>query len=278
MSKDLNTNIDEARHHFKLNDFKKAETQYLQLLKTTKSANNQGVIWAELSWLYYKTAKYKKAIESADNVIISDEDYKDKASLFRVQGYSYQAIGKSQMAEKYLIQSLGFNSILPEQQYAKYELGKIYFKNGDFDLALPQMEDIRQFFENENQEYFLSILFFLGFIYYYLENLAKAKKCFDEILSSNPSNQRSASALFGSTFIEFRNKNYLKVISLCEKIVMMDVNFFDKEGIGFLTAASYFYLGRIDIFNAYYEKMIQQYPTGKYSQELNDLKNSQNKN
>jgi tetratricopeptide (TPR) repeat protein len=195
-----------------------------------------------------------------------------KENLFRVQGYAYLGLKKYSMAEQYLKLSLEENATSPEQQYVKYELGKLFFKNGDFDLGLPYLEEIKEFFKSKNTEYYLSILFFLGFTYYYLENISKAQNCFNEIVQSNPNDQRHASALFGFAYIEFNKKNYLNVISLCEQVIAKDNNFFDKESIGFLTAASYFYLGRKDLFNAYFDQMIKSYPTGRYRKELEELK------
>ena len=99
---------------------------------------------------------------------------------------------------------------------------------------------------------------------------------FSQILSAEPGPQRLASAKFGLAFLEFRGKNYLNAITLCEEIISLDANFFDKESVGFLTAASYFYLGRKDIFSEYYNKMKETYPDGRYSKELDSLAGSIN--
>ncbi len=278
MTNSIRQSLEKARNLFETREYIKAEKLYLQILKSISKPAEKAVIWGELSWLYYHIKSYKKAIDAAESVLINDEDYPTKENLFRVQGYSYLGLKKHTMAAEYLKLSLEQNSVIPDQQYAKYELGKLYFKNGDYDLALPYLEDIRFFFQKEKQEYHLSVLFFLGFAYYYLESFVKAQKCFEEILTTNPNHQRYASASFGIAYIEFEKKNYLKVISLCEKIIAMDDNFFDKESIGFLTTASYFYLGRYDLFNAYYTQMIQTYPTGKYNSELKKLKQKQKKN
>jgi tetratricopeptide (TPR) repeat protein len=119
--------------------------------------------------------------------------------------------------------------------------------------------------------YGLSVLFYLGFIYYYLNNFEMSREYFDRILKESSSKQRDASAYFGIAFNEFHDKNYLNVISLCEKIINLDENFFDKESLGFLTAASYFYLGRKDIFRRYYSQLIKTYPEGRYKKELEKL-------
>ena len=147
----------------------------------------------------------------------------------------------------------------------------MYFAQGQYDLAYPYFKEILKFFQEVNSEYSLSILFYLGFINYYLNNLVKSRENFMQILSEKTSPQREASAKFGLAFLEFREKNYLNVISLCEEILVRDEDFFDKESVGFLTAASYFYLGRKDIFRAYYSQMKETYPRGRYSAELEKL-------
>ena len=83
--------------------------------------------------------------------------------------------------------------------------------------------------------------------------------------------KRKASALFGLAFITFSAKEYLKTINLCEAITSSDSQFFDMETLGFLSAASFFYLGRKDIFQDYYKQLIKQYPGGRYRQELDNL-------
>ena len=273
MNEELTKNLKIARQHFEHKDYGKAETLYMQIKKKAALPEDRAIIWAELSWLYYNRKMYEKSIEAADTVILNDENYKSKERLFRVQGYAYLGLSKTTMAAQYLELSLEQNSELPEQQYVKYELGKLYFKNNEYDKALPFLEEIEQFFKNEKEEYYFSILFFLGFSYYYLENLTKAKKCFDIIISANPSKQRYISALFGLAYVEYQNKNYLQVISLCEKIISMEEDFFDKESVGFLTTASYLHLGREDIFNAYFDQMLKTYPSGRYIKDLKELQN-----
>ena len=278
MNEEILKNLESARELFEKGDFGKSETLYMQIKKKATMPEDKAIIWAELSWLYFQRKMYEKAIEAADNVIINNENYKAKERLFRVQGYAYLGLRKSSMAAQYLELSLEQNSDLPEQQFVKFELGKLYFKSNDYDKALPLLEEIENYFKIENEEYYLSILFFLGFCYYYLENLTKAKSYFDTIVTTNPSKQRYVSALYGLAYVEYQNKNFLEVISLCEKIVAMDENFFDKETVGFLTAASYLQLGREDIFKVYFEQMQKTYPSGRYINELKDLQSRLSKN
>jgi tetratricopeptide (TPR) repeat protein len=172
--------------------------------------------------------------------------------------------------------SLENNATDEKQQYVKYELGKLHFVRGSYDLAHPFFNEILEYFEHNNHEYKLSIWFYLGFIYYYLNNSEKSHDYFSKILSNEPTAQRKASAKFGLAFLAFQKKNYLNAIKLCEEIISLDINFFDKESVGFLTAASYFYLGRKDIFAEYYGKMKETYSDGRYTKELDNLASSVN--
>ena len=79
-------------------------------------------------------------------------------------------------------------------------------------------------------------------------------------------------------YVDYQNKNYLEVISLCEKIISLDEDFFDKESVGFLTAASYLHLGREDIFTVYFDQMSKTYPSGRYINELRELQSRLKKN
>jgi tetratricopeptide (TPR) repeat protein len=278
MNEEIAKNVDTARKLFDKGDYGKAETLYMQIKKKAVLPEDKAIIWAELSWLYYNRKMYEKSIEAADNVFLNNENYEAKERLFRVQGYAYLGLSKSAMAAQYLELSLEQNSELPEQQFVRFELGKLYFKSNEYDKALPLLEEIEKYFENENKEYYFSILFFLGFSYYYLESLTKAKKRFDKIIKANPSQQRYVSALFGLAYVEYQNKNFLEVITLCEKIISLDENFFDKESVGFLTAASYLHLGREDIFTVYFNQMSKTYPSGRYINELKELQSRLKKN
>ena len=278
MNKEINKNLETARELFEKNEYEKAALLYLQIEQKTDSSEDKAIIWAELSWLYYNQKKFEKSIEAADLVILNDENYKAKERLFRVQGYAYLGLNKLDMAAQYLELSIEQNSELPEQQFVKFELGKLFFKKSEYDKALPFLEEIEYYFKAENQEYYYSVLFFLGFSYYYLENLSNAKKCFDTIIKANPSKERYVSAIFGMAYVEYQNKNFLEVITLCEKIITLDENFFDKESVGFLTAASYLHLGREDIFKIYFDQMTKTYPSGRYIKELKELQSRLKKN
>jgi len=270
------THLEAARNHFEKKAYKNARMMYFQALNHSNDQASKSIIWAEVSWVYFYEKDYLKAIESAENVLLQDKNYKAQDDLYRVQGYAYLGLGNHPLAERFLQLSLEENDSDEKQNFVTYELGKIKFIQGSYDLAYPYFSKILDFFRKTNKEYGWSVLFYLGFITYYLQNFTKSREYFEIILSEDAPLTRIASAKFGLAFLEFQAKNYLSVISLCEEILLNDENFFDKESIGFLTAASYHYLGRKDVFNAYYSQLKESYPDGRYNSDLDKLKNFDN--
>jgi tetratricopeptide (TPR) repeat protein len=260
-----------ARTHFEKKEYKNAFLMYFQALNHTNASDNIAIVWAEVSWVYYYQREYQKAVESAENVLMHNPEYKALDDLYRVQGYAYLGLDNLPLSERYLQLSLENNSSDAKQQYVKFELGKLYFRRGSYDLAHPYFEEILDFFRREKSDYAKSIYFYLGFINYYLGNENKSREYFEAIISEEPSQRQLTSAKFGIAFLEYQKKNYLNVIALCEQILIADNNFFDKESLGFLTAASYYHLGRKDIFGEYYVKMKDSYPRGRYYHELEKM-------
>ena len=158
-----------------------------------------------------------------------------------------------------------------KQQIAQYELLKLYFKSQNNDKAAELIKEIEPYFYQNDQEYWLSILFYKGFIYYYQGDSKKSETVFEELLENAKDEKRKATALFGLAFITFSAKEYLKTINLCEAISNSDPQFFDMETLGFLSAASFFQLGRKDIFQDYYKQLTKNFPNGRYRQELEEM-------
>ena len=260
--------LEKARLHLEQKQYKNARLMYFQAFNQVSDPKARAIIWAELSWVYYYEGEYGRAIEAAENVLLHDEDYRARDDLFRLQGYAYIAQKNNILAERYLTQSLNENNTDDKQQYVKYELAKLHFSRGNYDLAHPLFEEILDFFSGRDADYKMSVLFFLGFVCYYLESFSQARGYFEQILSDDPTDSRKASGFFGLAFVEFHDKNYLNVISLCEKIMGLAPDFFDRESVAFLTAASYYHLGRFDIFNEYSRELIKAFPNGRYVNEL----------
>ena len=261
-----------ARKYLSNQNYQKARETYLQALKEATDDQTRAFIWAELSWTFYHLQSFQSCIEAAENCLDLNADYGAKEDLYRLIGFSYLSLGEDQKAIENLEQSLRIDRNSAKQQYAIFNLAKLYFKYQKYEQAQQLLNEIEAYFYQNNKDYWLSVLYMKGFVQYYQNHLDEAEKIFEELLENASNNQQKASAMFGLAFVAFDRKDYLKTINLCEATAKLDENFYDKETLGFLTAASFHYLGRNDVFEKYYQQMIRSFPEGRYRKELDDIK------
>jgi len=268
----MSKNLKKARHLIEKKQYTEAQSVYQTALNEAKDDKDKAIIWAELSWNYYYLKKYDSVINAIENVYDLDAGYQAREDLYRIAGFSYLALGRVDEAIDNLVRSIEIDNHSDKQKTVIYELAKIYFAQGKHDMAEKLFAEIDAYYEEKNKEYWQSILFYRAFIQYYKRNLGLSKSLFEKLHQNAADDVRKASALFGYAFIAFDEKDYLKTINLCETILSLDDKFFDMETVGFLTAASFYYLGRYDIFDQYYHQLIKKYPQGRYEQELQQLK------
>ncbi len=261
-----------ARKYLSNQNYKKAKEAYLQALKEATDEQTKAFIWAELSWTFYHLQSFQSCIEAAENCLNLNADYGAKEDLYRLIGFSYMSLGQDQKAIEYLEQSIRIDRSSEKQQYALFNLAKLYFKYQKYTQAEELLNEVEGFFFQNNKDYWLSVLYMKGFVKYYQSQLDEAEKIFEELLEQATESKQRASALFGLAFIAFDRKDYLKTINLCEAVAKMDEHFYDKETLGFLTAASFHHLGRNDVFEKYYQQMIKAFPQGRYRKELETIK------
>ncbi|WP_456438866.1 tetratricopeptide repeat protein [Caldithrix abyssi] len=264
--------LEMARKYLSDQNYQKAKETYLQALKETTDDQTRAFIWAELSWTFYNLQSFQSCIEAAENCLDLNADYNAKEDLYRLIGFSYMSMGQDQKAIENLEQSIRIDRSSVKQQYALFNLAKLYFKHQKYQQAWELLNEAEGFFFQNDKDYWLSILYMKGFVKYYQNQLNEAERIFEELLENAPEGKQRASALFGLAFIAFDRKDYLKTINLCEATAKLDENFYDKETLGFLTAASFHYLGRNDVFEKYYQQMIKTYPEGRYRKELDMIK------
>lgn len=268
---EFKTNVNLAREYFDGENYSDALKTYLKALQSAREDSDRAVVWAELSWTFYQMDEYERTIEAIENTLKYDSHYAAREDLYRLQGYCYLGLMKDDLAMDYLKKSLQIDSHSEKQKIAKYELAKLYFKQKEYTPAKDLFDEIEDyFFENKN-DYWFSILFFKGFILYYTKQNDESKSTFEKLLKNAADDPLKAAALFGLAFIAFDKKDYLTTINLCETITEKDPDFFDMETVGFLTASSFHYLGRNDVFEKYYTQLIMKYPKGRYRNELESL-------
>lgn len=262
----------QARKLFEEQKLEEASAAYLKAINMDPPKEQKAIAWAELCWLFYHQKNYEGCIEAAGNVLHFDSNYEAKEDLLRLKGFSAAALGHDEEALESLEESLKVDSGSEKQQLALFELIKIQFRQQMYDACLQRIEQAESYFYQNEKEYWLSLLFFKGFAHYYMDKPDEAEKVFEELLENASTDSRRATAFFGLAFISFHRKNYLNTINLCESVTKHDSAFFDMESVGFLTAASFRYLGRKDVFTQYYHQLKNKYPEGRYKAELEKLR------
>jgi len=264
-------NLKEARSLYDSGNFDEASKMYLKVLNDSKNNSESAIIWAELCWTFYKMQSYKQAVEAAENVLLYDSAYPKREEIYRLQGYSYLGLGNEDAAEEYLKKSLQIDNNSESQQYILYELGKIYFKNQNYKEAEIFFDRVEEYFKENVFDFWTSVLFFKGFIKYYIKEIQESESVFQKLLENAKDPITQSNANYGLAYITFEKKDYLQTINLCENITRQNPQFYDMESLGFLMASSFFYLGRYDVFEMYHNQMQKNYTNGRYNSELSKL-------
>ena len=261
-----------ARKQFDQNEFEESAQSYIHALKQVETDQDRAIIWAELSVNFYKMNAFDQAFDAAKNTLNYDPEYKAREELYRIMGFAKQASGDMESAQLFLEKSVQIDSHSENQHFAVFELAKIYFRKQAYSEAGKLLNLVENSFKENNKDYWLSLLFFKGFIFYYQNEYADSRKIFELLLENTKDNRRMAYGMFGLAFVSFAEKDFLKTINLCESILSGDPDFFDKETLGFLTAASFYNLGRKDVFEKYYDQLMKHFPNGRYHDELQSFK------
>jgi len=260
-----------ARKLFDEQKYKEATKNYYAALELVPSDEDRATVWAELCWTFYKDKSYQEVIEAAENVLEFNPKYKGEDDLYRLVGYSYFALENDEKAEEFFLKSLEMDSDSEKQKYVCYELGKLYFRNQRYLDAEKYLDIAEDYFKNNARDYWVSLLFFKGFSKYYLQKISDAGKYFKLLIENTEDPISQANGFYGLAYIHFDNKNYLETINTCEQVIKLNPSFFDMESVGFLSAASFFYLGRFDVFKQYFNQIKKTFKSGKYLDELSRL-------
>jgi len=260
-----------ARELFDAQKYKEATKNYYMALDFVLNDEDRAMVWAELCWTHYKAKSFPEVIEAAENVLSFNPKYKGEDDLYRLMGFSYFALENDEKAEEYFLKSLAMDDQSDKQKFVCYELGKLYFRNQRYADAEKHLEMCEPYFKENAREYWISLLFFMGFSQYYLQKITKAEEYFKLLIENTEDEVQQANGFYGLAYVNFEKKDYLETINICERISALNPAFFDLESVAFLTAASFFYLGRYDVFNEYFEQMKKRFSNGRYMNELTAL-------
>ncbi|HED11909.1 MAG TPA: tetratricopeptide repeat protein [Caldithrix abyssi] len=263
---------EKARKAYDEGNFSAASKLYLQALSQSPSNKDTAHIWAELTWTFYRMGNYRQTVEAAESTLEFDPTYGAREDLYRIMGYSHMMLHDLDEAEKYLVRSLEIDNASEKQKLIHYELAKLHFRKQDYAATLEALARVEEILKDKNPDYWLSALFIKGFSYYYTKKLDEAREVFRHLVDIARDDVVKANGHYGLAYIAFDKKDYLAVINLCEQITREHPAFHDKEALGFLMAASFYHLGRHDVFEQYYHQMVKNFPESPYREQLDKLK------
>ncbi len=226
---------------------------------------NLPIIWIELGWSYYNSKDFQNCIfylEKAQNS--PSISSKQRFDCLRLIGFSYQTLRKTKKALYFLEKTLNQEIAESEKKYVYFEIGKIYFLKGAIKKSKNYLEKASDFFDWNERAYCQALTYYLGFIAYYERQFAKAKKLFVEIIENASDDNGKATGYFGLAHLLYEDKNYGELADVCNRIIELDKNFYDRETLGFFLSKSFMELKRYDEFVIFFNELRNDYPNGRY--------------
>jgi tetratricopeptide (TPR) repeat protein len=174
-------------------------------------------VYKNLTYLYWQSGKTDKAFETAQKIDEDDIDgLNPKTTIFLAEAQNYQK------AKDYLLKA---KKKLPNNPTINFWLGIIYEKNGQFDKAAVELENVEK-----TEEKNISIITRLGYYYSILKNYQKSEKKFLKAIEIAP---KSHEILYLASLNYMDWKRYNKAIEYFKKVIEIEPKFSD----------AYFYLG-----------------------------------
>lgn len=226
---------------------------------------NLPIIQIELGWSYYNAGDFKKAIHYLEEAQKSSTlTAQQRFDCLRLIGFSYQALGKTEQALDFLERALSMDTAESDKKYIYFEIGKMRFLQGALIKSKTYLEKAVGFFDWQEEKYYQSILYYLGFVAFYEKQLDRAKQHFSEIIEKASENEGKATGYFGMAHILYECNNYRELTDTCHRILELDQNFYDRETLAFFLSKSNLELKRYDEFAIFYNQLRKKYPEGRY--------------
>jgi tetratricopeptide (TPR) repeat protein len=267
--KEILSKVEVARKNYAAKKFNEAITLYEELSDILKDdSDNLPVIQIELGWSYYNQQDYPKAISLLKKALKSKTLSEQQAfDCTRLIGFSKELQGRRKEAIQFLNNALDIDVPDNLKRFTYFELGKIYFLDGQIIEAEQYLKMAADLFSEQEMNYKLALAYYQGFTAYFLKKFKESNDQFDFIIKNADDYKTKASGYFGLAHLHYHRKEYSVLIDLCEKIIRLDESFFDKETLGFFLCESHYYLNNWTKLENLSKELVQQYPTGRYAGE-----------
>lgn len=258
--------LKEAQDAFRKQDYKTALEKYLRVEKNIQDdEENLPIIWIEIGWSHYLLHNFSDAIEFFERAMKSLHiNEKQLFDCLRLAGFSYEYTGNMDKAIAYLQDAVAQNVEEDLKRYSYFELGKIFFAQNLSLEAKPYLEKARTLFSEEDKEYSQTTIYYLGFVAFFEGDNRKSEMLFREYIRQAPDPKGQAPGYFGLAHVFYEKKEYAALIDVCDKIIHLDKDFYDKETLAYFLCRGYMELKMWDELDTFLPSLIDVYPEGRY--------------
>ncbi|NOX36064.1 MAG: tetratricopeptide repeat protein [Calditrichaeota bacterium] len=258
--------LQKARHAYLNRDYQKALQEYHWVAEQIQDdPDNLPIIWIEIGWSYYYNKDYPKSIEYLKRAVDSGKLQEQQIyDCLRLIGFAYGSLQQFKEALDYLNRAREFSVSESDKRYIYFELGKIYFLQGNIKEAEPHLQKAWELFRIEERDYKLALAYYLGFVHFFKRDFNEARKCFNQIIQMGETDRERAPGYFGLAHLAYEEKEYPLLIDLCEKIVQLDPDFYDKETLAYFLCTGFMHLKMWDELDDFFQEMKANYPNGRY--------------
>ncbi|GAB4332407.1 MAG: hypothetical protein Kow0037_09890 [Calditrichia bacterium] len=266
--------LDAARNAYDKQNFEKAIELYRELAALLKDdPENLAVIHIELGWCYYQNKQYEQAIGMFREALRSESlNDLQRFDLNRLLGFSYEMLRQPTKAAHFLEKALEIGIPEKEKRFTYFELGKVLFSDGHPIEAEFYLSKAEKLFDESEKDYLVALKYYLGFAEFFQKRYENARNQFDFIVQNATDNKIKAGGYFGLAHLHYQNKEFQALVDICEKILVLDEEFYDKESLGYFLASAYAELNRKEELEAVLLEMERQYPNGRFSTQYPRLR------
>jgi tetratricopeptide (TPR) repeat protein len=266
---DILNKIQNARQVYSEGKFEEAIQIYRQLTDILKDdPANLPIIQIELGWSFYSNQKFTEAIEYLEKAVnsgkLNDQQIFD---CYRLIGFSAEMLGQRKKAFGSLKKAITIDIPESNKKYTYLELGKIYFTDGQIFEAEHYLNRAKALLGSGDTIYINTLYYYLGFTFYFIKKYTVAREHFDRLIQADTDHKTRASGYFGLAHLHYHYKDYFTLTDICEKIMRLDPEFYDKETLGYFLCEAYYHLKLWDNLEVYLRELQTQYPDGRYKSE-----------
>lgn len=257
----------QAHRAFEEGDYREALKQYRKAEKILKgSPAALAAVKIESGWCFYQLKDFSKAIHCFQQALQEKSlSALQRFDCLRLWGFSLQAMGNHAEAIKQLQQALQETVEEEQKRFVYFELGKLYFLEGQFGDARVHFLAAQALFHEEDPDYRQSCTYYLGFIAYYQRKIAQARKYFNHYIENSTRPADQAAGYLGLAYLFSHQGEAVALQDTCEKIMAVDPDFSDKESLAYFLCKSFMAQRKWEELELFLGELTSHYPQGRYA-------------